>query len=309
MIEKTYTVDVGPVCLSALLVAPEGDVCGLVQISHGMIEMKERYLPLMRFLAGHGYACQIHDHRGHGKSVRSAADLGYLYEQGHRMLPQDVLEMSNRLRAMYRGKKLCLIGHSMGSLVSLNCLKRYPAAFDAMLLSGCPCANPAVGAGLALVQILKLFRGERARSPLAEKIMFGPYQRRFRPVSPYNWINTDPEEIRLHETDPQMNYAFTLNGYDALLRLLKYAHGPVPFCPKRQDMPVLLLAGEEDPCIGSVNALQDTANRLKRDGYTDVSVKTWPGMRHEVFRAPEKELVFQETLAFLDRVLEDRNEH
>ena len=45
---------------------PEGEPCAILLISHGMAEHKERYLPFMEFLAAHGYACIINDHRGHG---------------------------------------------------------------------------------------------------------------------------------------------------------------------------------------------------------------------------------------------------
>ena len=65
--------------LSVLWTEPEKKVRGVVQISHGMSEHKERYLPFMKFLAGHGYAAVIHDHRGHGGSVREKEDLGYFY--------------------------------------------------------------------------------------------------------------------------------------------------------------------------------------------------------------------------------------
>ena len=50
--------------LSVATVVPEGEPKGLVQFAHGMAEHKERYLPVMQFLADHGYACIINDHRG-----------------------------------------------------------------------------------------------------------------------------------------------------------------------------------------------------------------------------------------------------
>ena len=54
--------------LEVLLTLPEPEekLRGLVQISHGMCEHKERYLPFMEYLARHGYGAVIHDHRGHG---------------------------------------------------------------------------------------------------------------------------------------------------------------------------------------------------------------------------------------------------
>ena len=70
--------------LDGLVVEPEEGVqrTALLQLSHGMSEYKERYLPFMEFMAEHGIVCVIHDHRGHGKSVKSEQDLGFMYGAG-----------------------------------------------------------------------------------------------------------------------------------------------------------------------------------------------------------------------------------
>ena len=51
--------------LHVLLMEPEGEPKGIVQIVHGMAEHKERYEPFMEMLCKHGYISVIHDHRGH----------------------------------------------------------------------------------------------------------------------------------------------------------------------------------------------------------------------------------------------------
>ena len=61
--------------LSVMTITPDCAPVGIVQISHGMCEHKERYIPIMEFLASKGFACIIHDHRGHGGSVKSEEDL------------------------------------------------------------------------------------------------------------------------------------------------------------------------------------------------------------------------------------------
>ncbi len=58
----------GDLALSAFY-APVESPKGLVQIIHGMIEHKERYVDFIRYLNEHGFAVMIADHRGHGKSV------------------------------------------------------------------------------------------------------------------------------------------------------------------------------------------------------------------------------------------------
>ena len=58
--------------LSLIYTAPEASPKGIVQISHGMCEHKERYIPLMEFL------CE----NGHGASVKFREDLGYIGKDG-----------------------------------------------------------------------------------------------------------------------------------------------------------------------------------------------------------------------------------
>ena len=74
---------------------------GIVQLVHGMSEPKERYLPFMEYLTGQGYVTIIHDHRGHGKSVRSRADLGYMYGGGAEAIVQDIATVNQGVRAQF----------------------------------------------------------------------------------------------------------------------------------------------------------------------------------------------------------------
>ena len=55
--------------LHGLLVLPEGEVRGLLQIVHGMAEHIGRYEPLMQEMARYGFACFGCDHLGHGLSA------------------------------------------------------------------------------------------------------------------------------------------------------------------------------------------------------------------------------------------------
>ena len=54
--------------LDGRVVEPEEGVqrTALLQLSHGMSDYKERYLPFMEFMAVLGVVCVIHDLRGHG---------------------------------------------------------------------------------------------------------------------------------------------------------------------------------------------------------------------------------------------------
>ena len=61
--------------LSVLRVSPDGAPNYILQLVHGISEKKERYLPLMEFMAAHGAEVILHDLPGHGASASSAAEL------------------------------------------------------------------------------------------------------------------------------------------------------------------------------------------------------------------------------------------
>ena len=81
-----------------------------------MSEYKERYLPFMEYMAKRGYVCVIHDHRGHGKSVRAMDDLGYMYGGGADAILKDIEVVNREMHQQLPDLPLILFGHSMGSL-------------------------------------------------------------------------------------------------------------------------------------------------------------------------------------------------
>ena len=102
--------------LSVLVISPKTSPKAVVQLVHGMCEYKERYVPFMEFLCSQSYACILHDHRGHGASVKSGEDLGYFYRGGYEAVISDVLAVNEHAREMFPDYPIYLFGHSMGSI-------------------------------------------------------------------------------------------------------------------------------------------------------------------------------------------------
>ena len=145
--------------LDGLVVEPEEGVqrTALLQLSHGMSEYKERYLPFMEFMAEHGVVCVIHDHRGHGKSVKSEQDLGFMYGAGGAGLVEDLFQVTVWAKKEYPDLPFILMGHSMGSLVVRTYAKEHDRELDALIVCGSPSKNylRPLGAavGLSLIHI------------------------------------------------------------------------------------------------------------------------------------------------------------
>ena len=286
--------------LSVCVVSPDGgDPKALVQFAHGMAEHKERYLPFMRFLADHGYACLINDHRGHGASVRDPGDLGYFYAGGAGALVADLHQLTLWFRAKHPHLKLFLFGHSMGSLAVRVYRQKYDGDIDGLVVCGSPGANPASGAGLLLNKVMTAFKGERYVSKLFINMTTGSFNKGNPKSGSANaWLSTNQDNVRAYDADPLCGFPFTLNGYKALLTLMRDAYRPVP--AGHPDMPVHFLSGENDPCAPDRKGFDDAVARVKGDGYRRVTAKMYPGMRHELLNHAERQRVFDDLAALLD---------
>ena len=281
------------------VIPSQGAPKGLVQFAHGMAEHKERYLSFMQYLAENGWACVINDLRGHGASVRDAGDLGYFYDAGADGLIEDMHQLTLRFKQRFPGAKLALLGHSMGALAVRSYCRKYDGDIDALIVSGNPGHNPAVGAGLVLDRLLTLFKGERHISPLMASMATGSYARRFPdPNTQFAWLSVNAENVRAYDADPLCGFPFTLNGYRALLTLLKQAYDGTP--AGHPELPVLFLSGADDPCAPDQKGFDDAMARMRRAGYADVTGRMIPGMRHEILNETGREAVYAELLAWLN---------
>ncbi len=126
MIEHTFTFSSfqDQLTIHCLIEIPENP-CGILQIVHGMSEHKERYLPFMEAMAKSGWICVIHDHRGHGESVKTKEDLGYFYDTTGTYLMEDVHQLTYLMKQRFPTLPYVLFGHSMGSLLARAYTKKY----------------------------------------------------------------------------------------------------------------------------------------------------------------------------------------
>jgi alpha-beta hydrolase superfamily lysophospholipase len=288
--------------LSTLLAIPDGEAKGIVQLVHGMAEHKERYVPFMKFLCEHGYVCVIHDHRGHGDSVRSKDDYGYFYENGKEAIVQDVYQVTNWIKEKYPNLKLYLFGHSMGSLIVRCYTKKYDADIDGLIVCGSPSNNKAAGAAVALAKAMILVKGDHAAGNLLQKMGLGHYNDDFdADFSPNDWISENRENVIAYDADPKCGFIFTLNGFLNLFLLVQDTYSEKGWECHHPRLPVFFLSGEEDPCMGSREEFEDAIRFMRKVGYRDTKAKIYPGMRHEILNEEDREQVYEDVLTLLQR--------
>lgn len=286
--------------LGITVMEPEGECKGVVQISHGMSEHKERYYGFMEYLAKEGYASVINDHRGHGASVRNEDDLGFFYDTTGTFIVEDIHQITLYIKKRFKGLPITLFAHSMGSIAARLYLKKYDDEIEKLILCGAPAANPLSGLGNFLVKLESKVKGEKHRSSLMYNLFLGAYEKSVSNAkSPCDWLSVDEDNVNVYMNDPLCGFKFTLNGYMNLTSMLYDAFDKKGWQMKNKGLDILFLAGEKDPVIGGEKAWHGSQNFLKERGYEKVSGKLYSNMRHEILLETDKENVYKDIVAFL----------
>ncbi len=284
----------------AVMVAPQGEIKATVQFVHGMAEYIERYLPTMEALAAEGYLCCGHDHFGHGKSVEDEKDLGHLnFKNGAAHMIADVKTVADYLSETYPTLPHILFGHSMGSFVVRCAAARFPDTFDRLIVCGTGGPNPALGAGKTLAATLRATKGERGYSPFLYKMMFGAYNARCRETTDFAWLSVDPANVDSYEADPLCGFPFTIGGIHSLLNVHGEANSKACFENTPKDLPILLIAGTDDPVGDYGEGVKTVFGEYKRAGVKKVTLKLYDNCRHEILNDVYKQRVINDMLDFI----------
>ncbi len=287
--------------LEISIIKPKGEIKAIVQISHGMAEHKERYYPFMEYLVQQGYVAIIHDHRGHGMSVKKQEDLGYFYENKASYIVEDLHQITNYIKTQYPNKKLIIFGHSMGSMVVRKYIKKYDQDIDKLIVCGSPSKNRYVGLALMLVKIMELMKGEYYRSKFIQKLTFGTYNKKIvNEISENAWICANEETIKEYDADKLNGFIFTLNGFENLFTLMKDIYTKQGWELKNPKLPIFFIAGQDDRIIVSQKDWQEAQGFLKEIGYQNVFGKLYEGMRHEILNEKDKKKVFDDILKWIE---------
>ncbi len=304
----TYASHDGSSTIRALLWEPETaarpdfEPRGVVQLVHGMSEHVERYAPFAQRLCEQGFAVCANDHVGHGKSAGSAAELGHLPLNGGKdVLVEDVHTLRETVCSRYPAAPYVIFGHSMGSFVTRVYLTRHGAGVAAAVVCGTgqqPRAQSS--AGKALTSVLARLHGERYVSKLVCSMGTGAYAKAVEmPRTDVDWIATDPEVVDAYVADPLCGQDFTVGGYHTLACLVADATNAKLARKVPSELPMLFIAGGEDPVGDCGKGVKAAAREYRRAGVRTVEEIIYPGVRHEILNEPIKEQVYADVEQFL----------
>ena len=284
-----------------LFVPSDNNIKGVVQIAHGMMDYIGRYKGMADALCKAGYALAGNDHLGHGDSVATPEDYGFFAScGGYNYVIDDVKKMNDLIRKEIPGVPVVLLGHSMGSFISRLYAVKYSDSINGLIIHGTAGPNPATGAGLLLVKLLRAIKGERYRSKFVCSLADGGYNKGFDPAEGSGaWLTRDPSQVADRVGNPKNDFIFTLAGYEDLFNFLGDCNSSGWFRRFPKNLPTLVISGAEDPVGGFGKGVRYVYENLNKQG-ANVELKLFEGARHELFNETNREDVFTYLIAWLE---------
>ena len=251
----------------------------VIQLAHGAGEHSLRYLePLTPLLEG-GYAIYSADHRGHGATAGSADRLGDFGPGGAAAAIEDMAVLSRLIRRDHPDLPLILLGHSMGATFAQVYFTEHHSLLDALVLSGTAAAW--------------IPRGDRSR--LNEGFVH--------PRTDYDWLSRDAAEVDKYIADPYCGIRFTKESGTSFMTIGARSGDAGYLNDVRKDLPIYVFVGDADPVNAKLTRITPLIDRFTSAGLTDVTLKVYPGGRHEMLNEINRDEVVADLKAWLDRVV------
>jgi alpha-beta hydrolase superfamily lysophospholipase len=280
----------------------------VVQIAHGLAEHAARYARLAAALTAAGYAVYANDHRGHGRTVKSAGDLGFFAERvGWRKCVDDLWQLNRHIAARYPGLPIVLLGHSMGSTLAEQFMGDPDRgnALAGVALSGAN-GKPTLLAkiGGAITQAERVRLGARGKSKLVQSLTFGAFNKNFAPArTAFDWLSRDAAEVDKYVADPLCGFPATVQLWIDLLEGWAAVSRPAHRNRVPKALPLYLIAGGRDPVSGSTRQLGPWMAEYRATGLVNLAHKFYPDARHELFNETNRNEVTRDLIGWLDQVV------
>lgn len=301
-----YASSDGKTRIHALLWQPDKQCIaprGIIQIVHGMAEHIGRYESFARRLTDEGFVVCANDHVGHGASICDESDRGHIpLDGGADIVLDDVHELRTLAASRYASTvPYVLFGHSMGSFVVRSYISRRAEGLAAAVLCGTGQQPRALSrVGNFACKAIAACKGERYRSRLIDSFGAGSFSKDIDDArTEVDWLCTDPAVVDAYRADPACGAMFSVGAYATLTSLTLEATDGACARKVPPSLPLLFVAGGDDPVGEHGAAVRRAAEQYRRAGVEAVDLRLYEGMRHEILNEPGRAAVCDDVVAWL----------
>ena len=299
----TYPSSTGHNTIRALKCLPEGEPKAVMQIVHGIAEHIDRYRDFMAFLAENGYLAVGNDHLGHGKTIADPSEQGFFAEKdGWDRVVDDMDTLHDLMKKDYPSIPYVFFGHSMGSFLTRTYLIKHPKNYDAAVLSGTGHQGKLlVLGGYAAASLYTAIEGAHAVGKTLNNIAFGSYNKGYEnPRTIYDWLSRDPAVPDAYAADPLCGFIATNGLFRDMMGGIKFITDQKNIEMMNKEKPVYFMSGDADPVGENGKGVMRAYKAFCDAGLHDVTIRLYPGGRHEMLNEINKEQVYQDILNWLE---------
>lgn len=236
---------------------PDTTPKAIIQIVHGLAEHSSRYMNVVNTLIPAGFGIYAKDHRGHGKSegTRGYVDTFTDYID-------DEITFTKLIQEQEPNIPIFLLGHSLGSMISVFYASKHSDNFTGLILSGTgfPATSKVNPLVLMMARIFsKVWPKGKIKLDLADE------------------ISRDPEVVDSYMNDPLVFKKITYQFGGEMLKATKN----LPDAFSSIKIPVLGQSGDSD------TLMLDPSKLFSFIALSDKDLKIYKGLFHEVYNELE----------------------
>jgi alpha-beta hydrolase superfamily lysophospholipase len=256
--------------------AAVGNPKAVIIVVHGISEHIGRYEHVAGFLSKAGYEVYGLDHRSHGRSEGKTR----IHTDTHSRFVEDLKQFYDSIKAKHPDSKLFILGHSMGSLISLQFVLAYPNALTGLVVTG-----TATDVSSAVTPMLR---------------NVGNFINRFAPAFPIG----APLGATALTNDPEMQAKWlsdtiTYKG-PTRISMGKYileTGEMIQSRAKEITLPIMFMHGESDV----IAPISGSRIMYERVGSKDKALHTYPNMQHEIMNEVDRNKILQTIVDWFDK--------
>ena len=252
---------------------PNVEPRGAVVLSHGFGEHARRYDHVARRFGEAGLVTYALDHRGHGRSGGRRVRVRRLSEY-----TDDFATLVGIADREHPGLTRTVLGHSMGGGIALAYASEHGPDYDLLVLSG-PAIAAQDGVKPLLAVVGKVVGAVLPRVPVQQLDA--------------NAVSRDPDVVADYNADPQVWHGKVPAGVARALLLVGQS---MPQRAQALTKPLLVVHGSDDRLIPA----RGSERLVERGASEDVHLKIYPGLFHEVFNEPERDLVLDDVVSWIE---------